>query len=118
MPFQEAVRTDPHEESLSYTLVSQVPSGKQYSDGSNFATVELTDTSRPANHLHPAANSGYVDILKQCGEELDFGGGKLLNGDDAQLLTDAPVTPSADYSRVREVDADRAVLLQGHAESA
>lgn len=120
MPFQAAVTTDRYEESLSYTEVSQVLSGKLNSEGLNFSTVELTDTSRPVNLLHSAANGGYVDILTQREEELDFDGAKLLSGNDAQLSTDVRVheaTPSADYSRVTEVDADRTVLLQRHAET-
>lgn len=109
MLFQEAVKTDRCEESFSYTVASQVPSVKPNSEGLN------SDTSLPVNHRHPAANSGYVGILTQREEELDFDGGKLVSGDDAQLSTGAPVdgaNPSADYSRVREVDGEHTVLLQ------
>lgn len=119
MSFHEAVEADPREESFDYTAVSQVPCGKQNMKGLNFAGVELTDTSVPVNHLHPAANSSHVDILTQPEDELDFEGGKVLSGDDAQLSKDVRVheaKPSADYSRVREVDADHTVLLQTHSE--
>lgn len=117
---EEAVKTenDQCRESLSYTKVSQVPSGKRGS-GLNFATVETTDMGLPVNHLNPAANSGYVDILTQLEEESDLDGGKMLNGDDAHHPMDARAqepNPSADYSRVREVGADHTVVLQRHTE--
>lgn len=118
---EEAVKTenDQCQESLSYTKVSRVPSGKWDSEGLNFATVQTTDTGLPVNHLNPAANSGYVDILTQLEEELDLDGGKVLNGDDAHHPIDAraqEANPSADYSRVREVGADHTVFLQRHSE--
>lgn len=117
---EEAVKTenDQYQESLSYTKVSQVPSGK-WESGLNFATVETTDMGLPVNHLNPAANSGYVDILTQLEEELDLDGGKMLNGDDAHHPTGAraqEANPSADYSRVREVGAGHTVFLQRHSE--
>lgn len=103
-PFQEAVRPDPREERRSYPEVSQVTSGKHNSQG-----LEST-----VDHLHPAANGGYVDILTQRGQELDFDGGKVSDNDDHQLLIHVrahQVNPSADYSRVREVDGEHALLL-------
>lgn len=117
---EEAVKTenDQYQESLSYTKVSQVPGGK-WESGLNFATVETTDMGLPVNHLNPAANSGYVDILTQLEEELDLDGGKMLNSDDAHHPTGAgaqEANPSADYSRVREVGADHTVFLQRHSE--
>lgn len=118
---EEAVKTenDQCRQSLSYTKVSQVPSGK-WESGLNSATVETTThMGLPVNHLNPAANSGYVDILTQLEEGLDLDGGKMSNGDDAHHPMDARAqepNPSADYSRVREVGADHTLFLQRHTE--